>query len=327
MSEVTESSSVSDAELVSMAANIMGGDAAKAPSPVKAAADAMVEAHSDGEEAEEAEEPAVQAEPKAEREVDPGEIIRRRMEKARAAKQAKAFERRQAEQAMRLREYEEMQRQSVQERPAFDVDGFRMKLKTSPLTALEELGVDINEFTNAALEEGTPQAKMMAQMRSMQERLEAFERERKENEERQQAARRQASVRQQEAEFCAIITEDEYPSLHEFFADDVPALLREAKHVAREFLEKGGDPDTVSDEDIAWYLEQKYARKAAKFKGKASARLGTQPAPSTSKPRSPSQAKASETKLGGKDFNNLSPDEQDAMLLEVARQEMFKSAN
>jgi hypothetical protein len=287
----------------------------------------MRQEHVDEEAPEEEAEPAPKAEAKAEPDVDPSEIIRRRMEKARAAKQAKAFERRQAEQTMRLREYEEMQRRSMQERPAFDVDSFKSKLRTSPLTALQELGVDINEFTEAALEEGTPQSKMMAQMRAMQERLEAFEKQRAELEERESQMRRQQAVRQQEAEFCAIITEDEYPSLHEFFADDVPALLREAKHVAREFLEKGGDPDSVSDEDIAWYLEQKYAKKAAKFKGKAAARLGTQPAPSTSKPRSPSQAKASETKLGGKDFSSLSPDEQDAMLLEVARQEMFKSAN
>lgn len=331
MSEVTESASVSDAELVSMAASIMGGESAKAASPVKAAADAMVKEHSaeepEEEAAEEAAEPAPKAETKPEREVDPADIIRRRMEKARAAKQAKAFERRQAEQAMRLREYEEMQRQSVQERPSFDVDGFKNKLRTSPLTALQELGVDINEFTEAALEEGTPQAKMMAQMRAMQQRLEAFEKQREELERKQAEQQQQMAIRQQEAEFCAIITEDEYPSLHEFFADDVPALLREAKHVAQEFLAKGGDPDDVSDEDIAWYLEQKYARKVAKFKGKAAARLGTQPAPSTSKPRSPSQAKASETKLGGKDFSSLSPDEQDAMLLEVARNEMFKTAN
>lgn len=327
MSEVTESSSVSDAELVSMAASIMGSDSGKADSPVKTAADAMAKAHSAEEFVEEEAEAAAEPASKAERDVDPGDIIRRRMEKARAAKQAKAFERRQSEQTMRLREYEEMQRRSVPERPAFDVDGFKNKLRTSPLTALQELGVDINEFTEAALEEGTPQSKMMAQMRAMQERLEAFEKQREEIERKQSEQQRQMAVRQQEAEFCAIITEDEYPSLHEMFADDVPALLREAKHVAREFLEKGGDPDDVSDEDIAWYLEQKYARKVSKFKGKAAARLGTQPAPSTSKPRSPSQAKASETKLGGKDFNSLSPDEQDAMLLEVARQEMFKTAN
>lgn len=329
MSDTVESSSISDAELVSMAANIMGGKPAE--SPVKAASEAARASLKD-EEPETVEEPAEEA-PEApvkasEREVNPDDVIRRRMEKARAAKQAKAEARRQAAMAEQLREFQEMQRRTVDERPAFDVDGFKQKLRTSPLTALQELGLNLDEFTQAALEEGTPQSKMMAEMRALQARLDAFERERKEMDERRSQEARQAEVRRQEAEFCAIITEDEYPSLHEFFADDVPALLREAKHVAQEFLAKGGDPDDISDEDIAWYLEQKYSKKAEKFKGKAAARLGTQPAPSTSKPRSPSQAKASQTgKLGGRDFSSLSPEEQDAMLIEVARQEMFKAAN
>lgn len=329
MSDTVESSSISDAELVSMAADIMGGKPAE--SPVKAASAAAREAiesteHSDAEDAQE-EAPKAVAQV-AERDINPDDVIRRRMERARQAKAQKAEARRQAEMAERLREYEEMQRRTVDERPAFDVDGFKQKLRTSPLTALQELGLNLDEFTQAALEEGTPQAKMMAEMRALQSRLDAFERERKEHEERQSHASRQAEIRRQEQEFCSIITEDEYPSLHEFFADDVPALLREAKHVAQEFLARGGDPDDVSDEDIAWYLEQKYSKKAEKFRGKAAARLGTQPAPSTSKPRSPSQAKASQTgKLGGRDFSSLSSEEQDAMLVEVARHEMFKAAN
>lgn len=322
MSETTESG-VSDAALVSMATTIMNGETAKAPSPVKTASDAMVEGHSapvEDDEEEIAAAPVVF-------EADPAAIIAKKMERARAAKQAKQAERRAAEQTVRLREYEDMQRQVAQQKPAFDLEGFKRQLRNNPLTALQELGVDLGEFTSAALEEGTPQAKMMAQMRAMQDKLESFEKQREEHERDQQESRKQDAHRAHEAEFCAIITMEEYPSLHEFFSDDVPALLREARHVAQEFLSKGGDPDTVTDEDIAWYLEQKYARKVSKFKGKSSARLGTQPAPSTSRPRSPSQSKASETKLGGREFNTLSEDDQMAMLLEVARQEMSKSAN
>lgn len=325
--ESSESSSMSDAELVSLAADIMGGSK-PAERPVKAAAEALKAEHAPAPQtaAEEAAEPEEEA--KAEPDVDPAAIIRNRMEKARAAKAAKAEQRRQAEMRDRLREYEQMQRKTVEERPAFDIDGFKGKLKTSPLTALQELGINLDEFTQAALEEGTPQAKMMAELRSMKEQLESLRKEREQLEERE---RQQATTRErqkQEAEFCAMITQTEYPSLYEWFEDDPPALVREAYRTIEEFVQKGGDADELSDDDVAWFLEQKYAKKLTKFKGKTAARLGTQPAPPTSKPRSPSQAKASETgKLGGKDFASMSEEEQLAMLVEVARQEMTKNAN
>lgn len=330
------SSSVSDAELVSMAAEIMGGGSKTAAPerPTKAVAEALAsEAASDEEEAQE-EAPArpakaAKAELSSEEpDIDPSAIIRSRMEKARAAKAAKAEARRQAEMTSRLREYEEMQRRTVDERPAFDVDGFKSKLKSSPLTALQELGINLDEFTQAALEEGTPQSKMMAEMRAMKEQLDALHQQRKELEEREKKATEVRERQRQEQEFCAMITQDEYPSLYEWFEDDPPALVREAYRTIEEFVGKGGDPDDIGDEDVAWFLEQKYSKKLGKFKGKAAARLGTQPAPSTSKPRSPSQAKASETgKLGGKDFASMSDEEQLAMLIEVARTEMSKNAN
>jgi hypothetical protein len=103
MSETTDSG-VSDAALVSMAATIMNGETAKAPSPVKTASDAMVEGHSapvEDDEEEVAAAPVVF-------EADPAAIIAKKMERARAAKQAKQAERRSAEQTVRLREYEDM---------------------------------------------------------------------------------------------------------------------------------------------------------------------------------------------------------------------------
>ena len=328
-------SSVSDAELVSMAAEIMGGGSKTAAPerPTKAVAEALAaDAAGDEEETQEEapERPAKAAKlaPEGEPDVDPAAIIRARMEKARAAKAAKAESRRQAEMSARLREYEEMQRRTVDERPSFDVDGFKSKLKSSPLTALQELGINLDEFTQAALEEGTPQSKMMAEMRAMKEQLDALHKQRQELEEREKKTAEVRERQRQEQEFCAMITQDEYPSLYEWFEDDPPALVREAYRTVEEFLGKGGDPEDISDDDVAWFLEQKYSKKLGKFKGKAAARLGTQPAPSTSKPRTPSQAKASETgKLGGKDFASMSDEEQLAMLIEVARNEMSKNAN
>lgn len=323
MSEVVESSGgVSDAELVSMAASLMGGSAPAAPA--KAVNEALAADQGDTQSDEEA--PAEEA-PAAKKaatqpDVNPDTIIRSRMERARAAKAAKAEARREAERAYMQRQYEEMQRKTVEERPSFDVDGFRSKLKSSPIAALQELGIDINDFTSAALEEGTPQAKMMAQMRSMQEKLDQIEREKKELTERQSKMAAERQRQQDEADFCAMITPQEYPSLYAIFEERPQALVREAYNAINEFVSRGGNPDDITDEQVADYLERVYSRAADRVRGKAQARLGTQPAPVTSKPRTPSQARASETGSGKRDFHNLSSEEQDAMLVEVARQAM-----
>lgn len=117
-----------------------------------------------------------------------------------------------------------------------------------------------------------------------------------------------------------MITTEDYPSLYEWFSDDPHALIREAEVVATDLLKAGHDPDDIEDADIADFLEMKYAKKLQKLKGVSAARKATQPASGASKPRSPSQASASETKLGGpKNFWDLSADEQDALLNEVAR--------
>lgn len=320
------SSGVSHDDLVAAARAAMHGDAG---SVTKAASDDIAEAHLGASEAEEeAPKPARAAPQAADDDIDPREVIRSRMEKARAAKQAKAEARRQAEMAEKLREYEQMRSVEAPKASSFDVDSFKSKLKTSPLTALQELGINLDEFTQAALEENTPQSKMLAQMQALQAKIDAFENQQKEA---QEAARRQAeeaeTLREQQ-EFCSMITSEDYPSLYEWFSDDPYALIREAEGVARDFLARGGDPDEIQDEDIAWFLEQKYSKKLGSIKGKSAAKAAAQPAPATSRPRSPSQASASETRLGGpKNLYDLSREEQTAMLVEVARQEMQKSAN
>jgi hypothetical protein len=320
---------VAHADLVAAARSAMADDE---PTPARVAAD-VLETMADGDsEAEEADpEPKVaKAKPvqAADDDIDPREVIRSRMEKARAAKQAKAEARRQAEMAERLREYERMQAERAPQASQFDVDGFKTKLKTSPLTALQELGINLDEFTQAALEENTPQSKMLAQMQALQAKIDAFERQQKEAEETQRRKQEEAETLREQQEFCSMITSEDYPSLYEWFSDDPYALVREAEGVAREFLSRGGDPDDLGDDDIAWFLEQKYSKKLGAIKGKSAAKAAAQPAPATSKPRSPSQASASETRLGGpKNLYDMSRDEQTAMLIEVARQEMHKSAN
>ena len=125
-----------------------------------------------------------------------------------------------------------------------------------------------------------------------------------------------------------MITQDDYPSLYEWFSDDPHALVREAETVARTLLNQGNDPDDIEDADIADYLELKYAKKMERLKGVSAARKNTQPANASSKPRSPSQASASETKLGGpKNFWEMSEGEQAALLNEVARSAMSNTAN
>jgi hypothetical protein len=299
----------------------MHGDAG---SVTKAASNDIAEAHLGASEAdEEAPKPSRAAPQAAEDDIDPREVIRSRMEKARAAKQAKAEARRQAEMAEKLREYEQARSFEAPKASSFDVDGFKSKLKTSPLTALQELGINLDEFTQAALEENTPQSKMLAQMQALQAKIDAFERQQQEAQEMSRRKAEEAETLREQQEFCSMITSEDYPSLYEWFSDDPYALIREAEGVARDFLSRGGDPDEVQDEDIAWFLEQKYSKKLGSIKGKSAAKAAAQPAP-----RSPSQASASETRLGGpKNLYDLSRDEQTAMLIEVARQEMQKSAN
>lgn len=324
--------SVSHADLIAAARSAMD-DEAKTTTQV--ASEALQEAAEGAvDDAEDTEEPGVSERPAkakleaaADDDIDPREVIRQRMEKARAAKQAKAEARRQAEAMARLREYESMQAER-EPQPAFDVDGFKAKLKTSPLTALQDLGINLDEFTQAALEENTPQSKMLSQMRELQAKIDAFERQQKEAEEHHRRRTEEAETLRAQQEFCSIITNEDYPALYEWFSDEPIALVREAENVAKEFLAKGGDPDDLGDDDIAWFLEQKYMKKLSAIKGKSAAKAAAQPAPATSKPRSPSQASASETRLGGpKNLYDMSRDEQTAMLVEVARQEMQKSAN
>lgn len=265
----------------------------------------------------------------ARQEADPREVIRQRMARARSAKATKAEQYRQSQMQTRLHGYEQAERSRELEKPSFDIDGFKSRLRSSPLTALQELGIDLDAFTTAALEESSPQSKIMVQMRAMQDKLEAMEKHRAEAAERESSTTRSNQTRRADEEFCSVITIEEYPALHEFFGnEDVPGLLKEAREVARDFVQKGGDPETVSNEDIAWYLEQKYAKKLTRIKGKTAAMRVAQPVNGSNRPRSPSQASASDTRLGGqKDFYDLSPSEQDALLNEVVRLEMQKSAS
>lgn len=265
----------------------------------------------------------------APRETDPREVIRQRMARARDAKAAKAEQYRQSEMQTRLHGYEQAERSRELEKPSFDIDGFKERLRSSPLTALQELGVNLDDFTAAAIEESSPQSKIMVQMRAMQDKIAAMEKHRDEVTARESSTTRSNQTRRADEEFCSVITIEEYPSLHEFFGnEDVPGLLKEAREVARDFVQKGGDPETISNEDIAWYLEQKYAKKLTRIKGKTAAMRVAQPVNGSNRPRSPSQASASDTRLGGqKDFYDLSPSEQDALLNEVVRLEMQKSAS
>ena len=265
------------------------------------------------------------APPREVQDADPREVIRARMDKARSVKAAKAEARRHQYESERLRQYDQAQ---AAQKPAFDLEGFKKRLHSNPLTVLQELGIDLDTFTTAALNENSPQSRATDELKALREKMEAFENQRKEVDRRESESVQQQQRHRAEQDFCSIIVPEEYPSLHEFFSDDVPALLIEARQVARDFVAKGGDAENIGDEDIAWYLEQKYSKKLNRLKGKAAAQRVAQPAAGSSKPRSPSQASASDTRMGGqKDFYDLSPSEQDALLNEVVRLEMQKSAS
>lgn len=312
LADTTSDFSVSDADLMAAVTDAFHGassGAEEAPPAADAGAD-EAEAAPD----EKAPQKAAQA---ADDDIDPRAVLRARMEKARAAKAAKAESRRQAELAEKLREYEQARPQAAS---SFDLDGFKSKFYQSPLSALQELGVDLDTFTQRVLEENTPQSQLAQQLKAVQERIESFEKQKKEAEEREAKLAEERQRHQEEQEFCSMITTEDYPSLYEWFSDDPHALIREAEVVATDLLKAGHDPDDIEDADIADFLEMKYAKKLQKLKGVSAARKATQPASGASKPRSPSQASASETKLGGpKNFWDLSADEQDALLNEVAR--------
>lgn len=311
LAESTSDFSVSDADLMAAVTDAFHGAASGAEEAPPAAAD-----EPEAEEAAAAPK-APQKAAEADDDIDPRTVLRARMEKARAAKAAKAEARRQAELAERLREFEQARPQAA---PGFDLDGFKSKFYQSPLSALQELGVDLDTFTQRVLEENTPQSQLAQQLKAVQERIESFEKQKKDAEEREAKLAEERQRHQEEQEFCSMITTEDYPSLYEWFSDDPHALIREAEVVAKDLLKAGHDPDDIEDADIADFLEMKYAKKLQKLKGVSAARKATQPASGASKPRSPSQASASETKLGGpKNFWDLSADEQDALLNEVAR--------
>ena len=315
-------SGVSTGDLVALAGRMMHGDADEAAPAQTAEAELPTAEAQDGPEREEvaAKEPV--------QDFDPRERIRARMEKARAAKQVKAQARREAEMAERLRQYEAFTAPREPERPSFDVDGFKKKLATSPLTALQELGIDLDTFTQAAIEENTPQSRMLAQMRAMEEKLQAFEKQREELEAKQRQAEEQRVKYEQDQAFCSIITPDDYPSLHEFFKDDPYALIREADALATKLLSSGHSADDIEDSDLADYLEEKYARTLMRIKGRDEAKRTAQPLAAKGRPRAPSQAAASDTSIGDrKNFWELSAGEQDALLKEIARNEMSKNPN
>lgn len=310
LADNTSDFSVSDADLMAAVTDAFHGAASGAEEAAQEPDEAPPEAEAD------ATEKASQKAAEADDDIDPRAVLRARMEKARAAKAAKAEARRQAELAEKLREYEQARPQA----PSFDLDGFKSKFYQSPLSALQELGVDLDTFTQRVLEENTPQSQLAQQLKAVQERIESFEKQKKEAEEREAKLAEERQRHQEEQEFCSMITSEDYPSLYEWFSDDPHALIREAEVVATDLLKAGHDPDDIEDADIADFLEMKYAKKLQKLKGVSAARKATQPASGASKPRSPSQASASETKLGGpKNFWDLSADEQDALLNEVAR--------
>jgi len=310
LADNTSDFSVSDADLMAAVTDAFHGAASGAEEAPPAA-----DVGSDEVEAAPGEKATQKAAQAADDDIDPRAVLRARMEKARAAKAAKAESRRQAELAEKLREYEQARPQA----PSFDIDGFKSKFYQSPLSALQELGVDLDTFTQRVLEENTPQSQLAQQLKAVQERVESFEKQKKEAEEREAKLAEERQRHQEEQEFCSMITTEDYPSLYEWFSDDPHALIREAEVVATDLLKAGHDPDDIEDADIADFLEMKYAKKLQKLKGVSAARKATQPASGASKPRSPSQASASETKLGGpKNFWDLSADEQDAHLNEGA---------
>lgn len=311
LADNTSDFSVSDADLMAAVTDAFHGAASGAKEALPAA-----DAGEDGVDDAKAEKAPQKVAQASDDDIDPRAVLRARMEKARAAKAAKAEARRQAELAEKLREYEQARPQA----PSFDLDGFKSKFYQSPLSALQELGVDLDTFTQRVLEENTPQSQLAQQLKAVQERIESFEKQKKEAEEREAKLAEERQRHQEEQEFCSMITTEDYPSLYEWFSDDPHALIREAEVVATDLLKAGHDPDDIEDADIADFLEMKYAKKLQKLKGVSAARKATQPASGASKPRSPSQASASETKLGGpKNFWDLSADEQDALLNEVAR--------
>ena len=153
-SEEFGGSEVSHEELVAAAAAAMSGS--EQPNQPEEAS---------GEAPETAEEP-VKASRAVDDDIDPRAILRARMEKARAAKAAKAESRRQAEMAEKLRAYETQMGHRQPEAPQFDLDGFKNKFHQSPLAALQDLGVDLDTFTQRVIEENTPQSKMLSQMKA-----------------------------------------------------------------------------------------------------------------------------------------------------------------
>lgn len=134
------------------------------------------------------------------------------------------------------------------------------KLRSSPLEALRELGIDPREFLENAIkdpEKLEPIAEVKRELdevkRQNQELMQFIRREREEVARRSEEAQRE-SVRQQFVR--ETVGSDKYKALKAFYGSNPTGLVTRAEALIHECINRGMDPNDIQNSEIAEFLEQ-----------------------------------------------------------------------
>lgn len=203
------------------------------------------------------------------------------------------------------------------------------RLREDPVAAARELGVSPDELMAGATRELSPEARVLAEVRTVKAQLEAaraeYEARASKLEEMRRAdeARLQAQARSHEENGFIAQASEAAPTATLLWSDR-SAILREAYSVIQRVTSMGQPPP--SNADILEYLEYKATQEVARIRGQAAASVAAPPASSKSSGHPLSAKRTSERRSAPPRYQDLSADEQDAELVRVAAMAMRGSS-
>ncbi len=140
------------------------------------------------------------------------------------------------------------------------------RLREKPIDALREAGIDPREFFERAVDDPKqldPVAQLKHEMNTIRAELKA-ERDRADQSARQAAERQRGEgLNNAKRQFVneTLSSEGKFPTLQAFFSDNPERLASEALAVVNEYAKRGGDPNDISNNDIAEFLEKREAER------------------------------------------------------------------
>lgn len=245
----------------------------------------------------------------------------------RAKKQAQRIREESTAQAeARQRELDERQRK-LEERERSIVG----KLREKPVDALRELGIDPRDFFERAVEDPKqldPMAQLKADIQAMRQELQRRDERDAQRERQAQEQARTGGLEAAKREFVSGVfgSAEKYPVLNAMYAGQAGKLANEALALVKEFTERGGDPNDVTDHDIAAFLEKRERDSYISNRDKLEQVLsgGSAPAAAVSLTNKDSSAKVARTKKTAKELDGEEGREAALRLLEERFEESRK---